>query len=55
MGKKKTTGTARRPSLKKETLRKLDAVALADEHLRLVNGGYLILAKAPTYPCKTSN
>lgn len=48
MGKKQDT-RPRKPSLKKESLRKLDSITLSPEDLARVAGGY----KAPTCPCRT--
>lgn len=49
MGKKQDT-RPRKPSLKKESLRNLDAIALSPDDLARVAGGY----KGPTCPCRTS-
>jgi hypothetical protein len=48
MGTNKHTQT-RRAKLKKETVRRLETAALAQEQLRLVAGGTPI----PTLPCRT--
>ena len=55
MGKKKSS-VVRRPTLKRETLRRLDAISLADADLARVHGGALAFLdqKAPTCPCRTS-
>lgn len=55
MGKKKSSD-ARRPALKRETLRRLDAISLADADLVRVHGGVFGFReqKAPTCPCRTS-
>lgn len=39
----------RKPSLKKESIRKLDLIALSPDELAQAAGGY----KGPTCPCRT--
>ena len=55
MGMKKSRDV-RRPALRRETVRRLDAVSLADADLARVHGGALGTReqKAPTCPCRTS-
>jgi hypothetical protein len=52
MGKKKSSDV-RRPALKRETLRRLDAASLAEEDLLRVQGGGIV-GRVPTCPCRTS-
>ena len=54
MGKKKSSDV-RRVVLKRETLRKLDGATLGDEDLLRVQGaGFVVDARVPTCPCRTS-
>jgi hypothetical protein len=54
MGKKKSSDI-RRATLRRETLRRLDAAILADEDLLRVQGaGFVVDARVPTCPCRTS-
>ena len=48
MGTKQDT-RRRKPSLKKESLRNLDSIALSPDELARVAGGY----RGPTCPCRT--